>query len=174
MSKRVLFLDVDGVLNSVTYYEAHEDRLSPMLEEAEYVGDMEHPGCMIDPDAVARLNRIVNVVSPEIVLHSNWRKSFRLERFNELLEDRGFEGQVDQLAEVPDDPGYDNRTAEGRTREVVDLIRSIKPDEGVVLDDLDLTLNQHDLPGRVNFVWINSQVGLTDEKAGEVIAKFDE
>ena len=48
---RVLFLDIDGVLNSTRWYDERPDE--------PYPGRIQQLTCMIDPAGVARVNEIV-------------------------------------------------------------------------------------------------------------------
>lgn len=54
---KVLFLDVDGVLNSLSWFAA-QPAMSP---------------CQIDPKAVARIKRVLTVTGAVVVLSSSWR-----------------------------------------------------------------------------------------------------
>ena len=59
MTRPVLFLDVDGVLNSATFFAASD----PI------------PVTSVDPRAVRRIQRIVDQTDALVVLSSSWRKS---------------------------------------------------------------------------------------------------
>lgn len=58
MSK-IIFLDIDGVLNSDYWNENHEKEISE--------------GTLIDDDKVELLNRIISSTKASVVLHSGWR-----------------------------------------------------------------------------------------------------
>lgn len=78
-----LFVDIDGVLNSTRYWWTNQ----PL--------PMNKPGA-IDPEAVARLNAIVALCEPLVVLSSSWR-SMSYPVVQGMLAERGFTGQlVDQ------------------------------------------------------------------------------
>ena len=55
---KVIFLDIDGVLNSEEYYESFPD------------GEFIPP---IDPVCVERLKRIVDRTGAKLILSSSWR-----------------------------------------------------------------------------------------------------
>lgn len=57
MSERIVFLDIDGVLNSRAFYDR--------------VGLIPHP--WLDPDAIARLDRLCREADAAVVLTSAWR-----------------------------------------------------------------------------------------------------
>lgn len=60
---KVIFLDIDGVLNSGAYIK----RLD---------GDFDQPINQIDPVAVVRLNHLTDTTGAKIVVSSTWRLSF--------------------------------------------------------------------------------------------------
>lgn len=62
---KVLFLDIDGVLNSFSYFSAEK------LSRAAF----RHAPSKIDARAVARLNFVVEQCEAIVVLSSDWRKS---------------------------------------------------------------------------------------------------
>jgi hypothetical protein len=76
---RVIFLDIDGVLNSKTWYRQ-------FLCAGEQV-----PSPALDPTAVARLDRIVRETGAKIVLSSAWRGNPDVPRW---LSEHGCCGKV--------------------------------------------------------------------------------
>jgi hypothetical protein len=80
MLRTALFLDIDGVLNSTRYWWTNKPL--PMNKAG-----------AIDPDAVARLNRIVSAVDPLVVLSSSWR-SMGYDTVQRMLAERGFVGRL--------------------------------------------------------------------------------
>jgi hypothetical protein len=62
----VLFLDIDGVLNSDRYFDIR----SPEPSAGQAIGAWD-----IDPVAVQRLNRVVEATGAIVVLSSDWRKT---------------------------------------------------------------------------------------------------
>lgn len=60
----VIFLDIDGVLNSGNYI-VHLD------------GAFDNPENQMDPEAVARLNRLTDLTKAQIVVTSTWRLFFK-------------------------------------------------------------------------------------------------
>ncbi len=60
---KVIFLDIDGVLNSGNYIK------NPNI-------DFDDPTYQMDPVAVARLNRITDATGAKIVVSSTWRLAF--------------------------------------------------------------------------------------------------
>lgn len=78
---RVVFLDVDGVLNSDRYFEEF-----PWPEGASWWS-----AAAIDPCAVARVNTIVSRADARVVLSSSWRKRASRDELCALLRSRGLE-----------------------------------------------------------------------------------
>src|SRR5258708_3844439 len=85
---KILFLDFDGVLNSNEWFSSLErGGRSTKVEQ-------------IDPAAVARLNRIVDASAAKIVVSSSWRLGHSVEELQQILEERGFRGEV--VGRTPD------------------------------------------------------------------------
>jgi hypothetical protein len=87
---RVLFLDFDGVLNSVRFFGADSKRGYRRARRIKY----ELPHEAIDPAAVACLNAIVERTGAKVVVSSTWRTVFGCESIAVFLERRGFVGEV--------------------------------------------------------------------------------
>jgi hypothetical protein len=81
---RVLFLDIDGVLNSHAWFGLRGKRMSAGDDQ---LGRMVHD---LDPRAVARLNIILEQTGAKCVLSSTWRKLRGLELTQQALARRGF------------------------------------------------------------------------------------
>lgn len=148
---KVLFLDVDGVLNG------HEP--------------MENGYCGIKPECVSRLNRILRAVpDAKIVVHSAWRYllyegNLPIRFFENLLLTHG----VDCFGRLAGRTRWDGVNGWVPTaddlKERADQIREYVAEHGVecfaVLDDLELQIE--------NFVRTDGDVGLTDADANAVI-----
>ena len=76
---RVIFLDIDGVLNALPFLEGRDGT------------DWSR---MIDPSAVARLNTLVQRSGAKVVISSSWRCHLSLARIEALLRAQGFEGEI--------------------------------------------------------------------------------
>lgn len=103
---RVIFLDVDGVLNSEDYLlklEAqhrllgHTEPASPKRETTCDCFKLYH---QIDRDAVARVNRIATATGAKIVVSSTWRKLFDPPDLRRVLEAHGL--AVEIIGQTPD------------------------------------------------------------------------
>ena len=82
MLVKIVFLDIDGVLNSHEYIRER----APEKERGSIIG--------IDPVAVVRLNRLVRETRAEIVVSSTKRAGRTRAQLIEMLEERGFVGVV--------------------------------------------------------------------------------
>ncbi|RYC70672.1 HAD domain-containing protein [Spirosoma sordidisoli] len=96
MSK-IIFLDVDGVLNSELFYgqtirnakkQLRKEVKSEERERFDYHLDQ------IDQQAVERLNGIIHDTGARVVLSSSWRIGNSREYMQSLLEAKGFTGQL--------------------------------------------------------------------------------
>lgn len=91
MRPPVLFLDVDGVLNSVAYYLSRPRQLRSRIAE-------------LDPIACQRLHRLLRRTGAVVVLSSAWRKFVSLDEMMSLLRQRGCEATI--IAATPELSGY--------------------------------------------------------------------
>jgi predicted phosphatase len=129
--RRLIFLDVDGVLNSHHFLKAQSERLS--RESTLRTWD-DRDEDMIDPAAVKLLAELVQRSGAFLVLSSSWRITRRLSHMRELLAGKGFPAPVPFIDKTPSTQkqrGYDiqawldSELAQGR----------LWPDGMVILDD---------------------------------------
>ena len=82
---KLIFLDIDGVLNNEVHYskEAHEQR----FKEPGEVHD-------IDRHNVELLNELVANTGARIVISSTWRYGRTTAELQKILEDFGFKGEI--------------------------------------------------------------------------------
>lgn len=83
---KFLFLDFDGVLNSRLYFQ----RMEGQIPDEDYICRRAQ---MIDPEAVSRLNRIIDVTNARIIVSSSWRID-PVEELQKVLEQRGFKHRL--------------------------------------------------------------------------------
>lgn len=83
---RFLFLDFDGVLNS-------EDFIKRQAEK-ELIAQRRRPTDAIDPRAIEYLNAIIAYTGAKVVISSTWRKLYRQQQLERLLNVLGFRGEV--------------------------------------------------------------------------------
>lgn len=158
----VIFLDIDGVLNSVQYFETRkflqsEEELNKEFDheindvnvrEQIYLNDL-------NPKAVKLLNIIIrDVPDVEFVLSSTWRKSFMPDKMTEMMKKRGFKGTIKASTPVC------NFNGSVRGNEIHLWLKNNRIPEFfnyVILDDdSDMLLHQKN-----NFLHIDGHAGLT-------------
>ncbi|HKM20914.1 MAG TPA: HAD domain-containing protein [Lachnospiraceae bacterium] len=155
MNKRIIFLDIDGVLNSNFWNESHQREISD--------------GSLIDAEKVRLLGEIIRRTSADIVLHSGWRFWFNqdlepnrkeAERLVELLENEGL-----TISDVTPDLTTEEirRTRKFSLVKASEIFEWLKQhpevEQWVVLDDLDL----HNIELAKHQIKTNQVVGLTKE-----------
>ena len=155
----LLFLDVDGVLNSHQYFEEREKHES---DDPNFVRSMKSD---IDPEAVKRLDLICETTGAKIVVSSVWQRG----RLYDILLDALKEyGKHIQVIGVTGDRGCkDCLRGNNILRWMRDNISEYHSFKKYVIidDDSDMLYWQKD-----NFVHTSSEKGgLTDEKADKAI-----
>lgn len=93
MKKFFIFLDIDGVLNSYTYFSSkrYKERVALMgrSNETEF-----------DYIAISRLNRLISFIEqngyrPVLVLSSSWKLDTTIDQINSLLSSNGFQYDIE-------------------------------------------------------------------------------
>lgn len=125
---KLIFLDIDGVLNSSTYFFSKE-----YLDETEHMSDaelmlLEHPS-NLDPTALKLINHIVNESGAQVVMSSSWRMKYSIEEWTEMMQKRGATFKISGRT-----PKFSDTT---RGTEIMDFINSMRnrPDSIVIIDD---------------------------------------
>ena len=151
---KVIFLDIDGVLNYTQWYV--DDRNPGNLNGEE--GDL-------DPLCVNRIINICNKTGAKVVISSDWRISWygtqlRLGRMG--LDENYILDKTPERIWI-NIPGFDH----SRGAEIDDWLSSHPEcDNYVIIDDrTDFKDNQMG-----NFIHINPKIGLTDENMNQAIA----
>jgi hypothetical protein len=144
---KVIFLDIDGVLNcnSFLYSNNRCDR-----EDVE----------MIDPSLILKLNRIIKETGANVVISSSWRIQYNHKQLQEMFDKIGFIGNVvGQTIYSIFDRGY----------EIIDYLRNNDVDKFVILDDNDIfdkNVNGEDediIENIINhFVKTDCEIGISD------------
>ena len=160
--RTVIFLDLDGVLNTGWWY-SQMDRKTPK----------DKYGYAFDPNAVANLKRIIDETGAEIVISSSW-KSFGLSGLQAMWKDRGLPGKVvDITPDIMSDEMLLNVDLNNKDMlynrgcEVKGWL-SKHGDEVVsyvIIDDMDDVLPEQ----QPHFVWTDEKVGLTEGNAVQAI-----
>ena len=161
--RKVIFLDIDGVLNTKWWY-AQMNRNTPK----------DKYGYAFDPNAVSNLKYILDQTGADIVISSSW-KSFGFSELEEMWEERGLPGKLIGITpnSVSDEmllnADLDNMELFSiRGMEIKDWLskkgRSIS--HYAIIDDMDNMLPEQ----QSHFVKTDPEIGITKENADQVIA----
>jgi hypothetical protein len=152
---KIIFLDIDGVLNSTLYYENLEFKEIKADQNDRFLNKLYD----IDEKAISFLNHLIKNTGAKIVISSTWRKNTAIEELTKLFKMKGFIGEIID---------YTPRLGEGNLRgnEIlkwiennITLIGQLRHEyRSYVIfdDDSDMLYWQ-----RNNFILIDGYVGLT-------------
>ncbi len=85
---KLIFLDIDGVLNSKGYFKSTKycnETSNIPFEDLIF----DYPELNIDPSKIKLINDLVNLTGAKIVLSSSWRLFYDISRVQEILNNRG-------------------------------------------------------------------------------------
>jgi hypothetical protein len=85
---KIIFLDIDGVLNSENWYR----RRFKEIDTKDILG--KYPYYEFDPKSIEQLNRIISETGAKIVVSSTWRASYSVDDLQTLLNTVGLKGEV--------------------------------------------------------------------------------
>lgn len=148
---KIIFLDIDGVLNHERFYK---ERFEKRYDE----GAIAYPYSEIDPESVSNLNVLIKETGAKVVISSTWRHS-GIDYCLDALKFHGFDGEI--IGATPDLRSNDSL----RGNEILKWVKDNKDlvgeyynfTEYVILDDdSDMLYWQ-----RNNFLLIDRFVGLT-------------
>lgn len=88
-SSGLIFLDIDGVLNSALFLAESTDGEGVIIVDGEFDATAH-----IDPSCVTRLNALIEATGARVILSSSWRRSFGLEKTQRSLQTKGFAHQL--------------------------------------------------------------------------------
>ena len=128
MKKRILFLDFDGVVNSHKFIMTYVNHFKQPDDKTYVIS--EH----IDPVCVERVNRIIAALNADVVISSAWRKAFPLQKLEEMLESKGFVGQI--IGETPI-----MNVDRGLEIQAWMDANNVSADQILILDDMDAMLH---------------------------------
>jgi len=148
MTNRILFLDLDGVLNSIDFYK----RRGGMVAHKSF---FDRHADELDPIAVKLLKEFVLENDIKIVISSTWRLLLTIEEIIALFEMRGWE----DIPIIDFTPEIYNVI---RGEEIQDWLEKYehKVENYVILDD-DSDFTKEQLKN--NFVHVSGQTGLLPE-----------
>lgn len=160
MAAKIIFLDIDGVLNSDEWFVSKE-YYSIMAKR-----DDEYHRSEFDPKAVARLNNIIKRTDAKIVVSSAWRC---YDNIKEILKVNGIKGKmIGQTRDLDLELGYAFTGRIPRGLEIREWLSEnyerflSRPSDTLaycILDDVpDMLLSQKEY-----FVHTDKSKGLTDD-----------
>ena len=162
---KVLFLDIDGVLNSDNWFGYRlyciknnmYDRVLNFVDTNDE--NTEHKLTMIDDRAIANLNRIVEETGCKVVLSSSWRSSRESENvFTQyILKLKGFKYELYDVTPSLWDKEFGTQRGEEIQSWVNKESEKNEIESYVILDD-----DSDMLPEQINnFIHVDTNIGLT-------------
>ena len=163
---KVLFLDIDGVLNSENWFAYRiycvKNNMVNILMNFVDTDDrnIKHKLTMLDDRAIANLNRIIEETGCKVVLSSSWRSSIESENIftQNLLKLKGFKYE---LYDVTPRLWFNDFSI--RRGEEIKLWMDKESEKNEIESFVILDDDSDILPEQMNnFIHIDGQVGLTD------------
>ena len=162
MKGKVLFLDIDGVLNT-KYWYTQMDKTTPK----------DQYGYAFDPNAVANLKKIIDETGADIVISSSW-KSFGISELEDMWQDRGLPGKLIGITpntvsdEMLLNADLDNMELFSiRGTEIKEWLtkHGKHVSHYAIIDDMDNMLTEQ----RLHFVKTDPEIGITVDDAEKAI-----
>ena len=159
---KVLFLDIDGVLNT-KYWYTQMDRNTPK----------DKYGYAFDPNSVANLKRIVEDTGAEIVISSSW-KCMGLSQMEDMWRDRSLPGRIigitpnsvsDEMLLNADIDSIELFHIRGEEIKEWLMKHAKRVSSYAIIDDMDNMLPEQ----QSHFVQTNPEVGITEGDADTII-----
>jgi hypothetical protein len=159
---KVIFLDIDGVLNTKLWYTQME-RNTPK----------DKYGYTFDPKAVANLKRIVEETGADLVVSSSW-KCMGLSQIEEMWRDRSLPGKIigitpnsvsDEMLLNADIDSIELFHIRGEEIKQWLTKYGKQVSNYAIIDDMDNMLSEQ----QSRFVHTNPEVGITEEDAQKTI-----
>ena len=162
MMRKILFLDIDGVLNT------GRQHLHCLVNN---IAEVDIFGYAYDPEAIQNLSKIVSATGADIVISSSW-KFYGLAALQEMWRKRGMPGTIIDITpnndsdEIVLNADFDGMLT-GKGYEIKEWLSHNGADVShyVIIDDNDVILPEH----KRCFVQTNPHIGITKENAEEVI-----
>jgi hypothetical protein len=154
---KLIFLDIDGVLNHQLFYEKY-------YKDGKNNTGVEHPLDDLDPSRIEFLNQLIADTDAKVVISSTWRRYHTVEQLQGYLEARGFKGEIIGLTPVLNigghSPGKDSYTPSiPRGVEIYCYLKDNQEENRsyiILDDDSDMMLWQ-----RSNYFHVDGYCGLT-------------
>lgn len=142
----LIFLDFDGVLNSV------RSTIAQLGDTERYTSFMQRHQEELDPVAVRLVGRLAKEIHAEVIVSSSWRKIHRLEEINEML---AYHGGPKAIAVTPSSAkGFRGDEIDQFIKDHPELFDDEKDKYVILDDDSDFHIWQ-----KKNFVHVNMNNG---------------
>lgn len=85
-----IFLDFDGVINSSPWFASLPSKKGIISDFGSELMWIE----MVDPEAIKKLNKIIEKTRAKVIISSSWRCHHTIKRLQSVLNARGFIGEI--------------------------------------------------------------------------------
>jgi hypothetical protein len=150
--KRVIFLDIDGVLATPKQYATRRTKLYKRDSTAAGLGIP----YLFDEKCVIAFNRFILMNDVEIVLSSDWRRHFDLSEINTIFKINGVAKSPFSFTEIFNKADAFENLASIRVREIKDWLNNNEYILWCAVDDMDLSELGH------QFVQTDERMGFGD------------
>ena len=164
--RKIIFLDIDGVLNTEYYQGLLEYQGKPWQDEY---------GAFFDPKSVKQLKKIIDATDADIVVESSW-KYLGLDAMKELWDARNLPGRViditpssvsnEHLININLDY-LDTSTLHCKGIEIASWLAEQTEDIRYVIIDDEYVILESQFP---HFILTNPYEGITEEQANRTIS----
>ena len=168
--RKIIFLDIDGVLNTEYYQGLLEYQGKPWQDEY---------GAFFDPKSVKQLKKIIDATDADIVVESSW-KYLGLDAMKELWDARNLPGRViditpssvsnEHLININLDY-LDTSTLHCKGIEIASWLAEQTEDIRYVIIDDEYVILDSQLS---HFILTNPYEGITEEQANKIILILNE
>lgn len=162
---KIIFLDIDGVLNHQRFFKERFDarKQDKLLEKKDgklvKKSEIDFYAEEIDPESVENLNELIENTGAKVVISSTWRLGKGIEELQAILEKKGFKGEI--IGKTPVGCGCCQRGNEIHQwlEDNRDIVGESSHDYIILDDDSDMLYWQ-----RNNFINVDQYVGLTPKQ----------
>ena len=166
---KLIFLDVDGVLNNPALWErTNEARKRYFLEKEHEANNDGYYLLQLCPILIGNLNKIIVATAAKVVLSSSWRHTCPPKKMQSLLNHHGFCGEIigatPTFSEIPE--GYPWERRGGEIHRWMELyLPKMPPEDPIVIIDDDSDME----PWMERLVRTNGPEALSEERAEAAI-----
>lgn len=150
--KRIIFLDIDGVLATPKQYATRRTKLYKKDSTAAGLGIP----YLFDEKCVIAFNRFIRMNDVEIVLSSDWRIHFNLEEIDTIFKLNGVAKSPFSFTEIFEKETLSEDLETIRVREIKAWLIKNQPHLWCAVDDMDLSALGH------QFVQTDERMGFGD------------